>query len=251
MNGKVLVDAAEQTTAPNVFAIGDVAIGIPKHQPEQELTAVAQYAVDRPELTPVAIEAGLHLARRLFGGSSQLMQYQYVPTSVFTSPSEYAFVGLSEEQAERSADQGGIGKDNVRVFWSRFGNIEISPLHPVSRTPHITLPHRTTHTQPTHIPSLASPTRCSCSIVVLSSLLLFPGLHRASFQRLHRQEAVGAAVCGEEAARLGRGDVRYGDERVRGVHTNRHSGGQQAEQRSAAATGCECACHQQVQRRAG
>ena len=137
VHGKVLVDAAERTTAPNVYAIGDVAIGIPQHQPSQDLSAVAQYAVDRPELTPVAIESGAQLARRLFGGSAQLMQYQYVPTTVFTLPSEYAFVGLSEEQAERPAEHGGIGKDNVRVFWSRFGNIEISPLHPVRvNTPH-------------------------------------------------------------------------------------------------------------------
>ena len=160
VNGKVLVDAAEQTTAPNVYAIGDVAIGIPQHQPSQDLSAVAQYAVDRPELTPVAIEAGLHLARRLFGGSRHLMQYQYVPTTVFTLPSEYAFVGLSEEQAERPPEEGGIGKDNVRVFWSRFGNIEISPLHPVS--PQLTQAKRHWPVVPPRhcTSSLALPARC-------------------------------------------------------------------------------------------
>ena len=130
VNGKVLVDAAEQTTVPNVFAIGDCAIGVPSHQPNADPAALSSYAVDRPELTPVAIEAGLHLARRLFGSSQALMQYQYIATSVFTSPSEYAFVGLSEEQAERPVEQGGIGQQNVRVFYSRFGNIEVSPLHP-------------------------------------------------------------------------------------------------------------------------
>ena len=163
VNGKVLVDAAEQTTAPNVFAIGDVAIGIPHHQPSQDLSAVAQYAVDRPELTPVAIESGLLLARRLFGGSSALMQYQYVPTTVFTSPSEYAFVGLSEEQAERLPEQGGIGKDNVRVFWSRFGNLEISPLHPVSPHPH--QPH-SPHCSTRHV----QPTAVACPLPPLSPL---------------------------------------------------------------------------------
>ncbi len=30
---------------------------------------------------------------------------------------------------------GGIGKENVRVYWSRFGNIEISPIHPHLKTP--------------------------------------------------------------------------------------------------------------------
>lgn len=30
---------------------------------------------------------------------------------------------------------GGIGAENVRIYWSRFGNIEISPLHPHLKTP--------------------------------------------------------------------------------------------------------------------
>ena len=136
INGKVLVDQAEQTTAHNFFAIGDCAIGVPSHQPQADVATLSSYAVDRPELTPVAIEAGMHLARRLFGTSKALMQYQYIPTTVFTSPSEYAFVGLSEEQAERPVEQGGIGKENVQVFYSRFGNIEISPLHPVTHSAH-------------------------------------------------------------------------------------------------------------------
>jgi len=25
---------------------------------------------------------------------------------------------------------GGIGAENIRIYWSRFGNIEISPIHP-------------------------------------------------------------------------------------------------------------------------
>lgn len=130
VNGKVLVDASERTTAEHIFAIGDVATGIPKHIPGVSLANISTYAVERPELTPVAIQAGVYLARRLFGGASQLMQYQYVPTTVFTSPSEYSFVGLSEEQANHSIEEGGIGKENVEVFWSRFGSIEVSPLHP-------------------------------------------------------------------------------------------------------------------------
>lgn len=74
------------------------------------------------------------------------MNYRCIPSSVFTSPSEYGFVGLHEEQAMRSREgeqqicilclvnalflDGGIGAENVRVYWSRFGNIEISPIHP-------------------------------------------------------------------------------------------------------------------------
>lgn len=69
----------EQTNVPHIYAVGDVLEG-------------------RPELTPVAIHAGRLLARRVFGGGSQLMDYENVATTVFT-PLEYGCVGLSEETA--------------------------------------------------------------------------------------------------------------------------------------------------------
>jgi hypothetical protein len=37
---------------------------------------------------------------------------------------------MSEEQARLPKALGGIGSENVEVYWSRFGNLEISPLHP-------------------------------------------------------------------------------------------------------------------------
>lgn len=77
-NGKIVAET-EQTNVGNIYAVGDVLDG-------------------RPELTPVAIHAGRLLARRLFGGASQLMDYDNVATTVFT-PLEYGCVGLSEEQA--------------------------------------------------------------------------------------------------------------------------------------------------------
>ena len=52
-NGK-LETTLEQTNVPNVYAIGDVLQG-------------------KPELTPVAIQAGVLLARRLFGGKTAAM----------------------------------------------------------------------------------------------------------------------------------------------------------------------------------
>jgi thioredoxin reductase (NADPH) len=51
------------------------------------------------ELTPVAIKAGKLLSRRLFGGSTELMDYINVPTTVFT-PLEYGAVGYSEVDAK-------------------------------------------------------------------------------------------------------------------------------------------------------
>ncbi|KAL6430935.1 hypothetical protein ACFW04_007016 [Cataglyphis niger] len=69
----------EQTNVPNIYAVGDV-------------------LHEKPELTPVAISAGKLLARRLFGNSTEQMDYINVATTVF-SPLEYGCVGLSEEAA--------------------------------------------------------------------------------------------------------------------------------------------------------
>jgi len=90
-NDKIIVDAAEATSAPHIFAVGDIIYG-------------------RPELTPVAILAGRLLARRLFAGSTQLMDYADVATTVFT-PLEYSCVGMSEETAIELR-----GAENIEVF---------------------------------------------------------------------------------------------------------------------------------------
>eukprot|EP01068_Selenidium_serpulae_P007957 Selendium_serpulae@DN4850_c0_g1_i2.p1 len=95
----------EQTNVPHIFAVGDV--------------------LDKcPELTPVAIHAGELLAERLFGTSTEKMDYDLVPTTVFT-PAEYGAVGLSEEEAiER------YGADDIEVFLSEFDNLEATASHP-------------------------------------------------------------------------------------------------------------------------
>ena len=80
----------EQTNVPHIYALGDVLQG--KH-----------------ELTPVAIQAGKLLARRLFGGSTVHCDYINVSTTVFT-PLEYGSIGLSEDDAELI-----YGKDKIEV----------------------------------------------------------------------------------------------------------------------------------------
>ncbi|XP_074644054.1 thioredoxin reductase 2, mitochondrial-like [Tubulanus polymorphus] len=69
----------ERSSVRNIYAIGDVL--------ENGL-----------ELTPVAIKAGKLLAKRLFSHSKEQMDYEKVPTTVFT-PLEYSCIGLSEEHA--------------------------------------------------------------------------------------------------------------------------------------------------------
>ncbi|EPY90145.1 thioredoxin reductase 2, mitochondrial precursor [Camelus ferus] len=98
---KILVDAQEATSVPHIYAIGDVAEG-------------------RPELTPTAIMAGRLLARRLCGQSSDLMDYDNVPTTVFT-PLEYGCVGLSEEEAVARP-----GEDSVEVYHAYYKPLEFT-----------------------------------------------------------------------------------------------------------------------------
>ncbi len=78
-DGRIRVDEWQQTTADNIFALGDV--------------------TGRVELTPVAIAAGRRLADRLYGGmQDRRLDYENVPTVVFTHP-PIGTVGLTEAEA--------------------------------------------------------------------------------------------------------------------------------------------------------
>lgn len=89
----------EQTNVPHIYAVGDVLEG-------------------RPELTPVAIQAGILLARRLYDGSDVQCDYTNVPTTVFT-PIEYGCIGYSEADAIAK-----FGEDNIEVFHANFTPLE-------------------------------------------------------------------------------------------------------------------------------
>jgi len=103
-NKKILHDASEQTNVENVFAIGDV-------------------LDDKPELTPVAIQAGKLLARRLCGTSDLVTDYETVCTTVFT-PLEYGCCGLSEEDAEKK-----FGEEDLEVYHQSFWPLEWTVAH--------------------------------------------------------------------------------------------------------------------------
>jgi pyruvate/2-oxoglutarate dehydrogenase complex dihydrolipoamide dehydrogenase (E3) component len=89
----------EQTHVDNIFAVGDV-------------------LESRQELTPVAIQAGRLLAQRLYNHGSRTMDYEGVPTTVFT-PLEYSCCGLSEEDAEKR-----YGADDLEVYVSYLKPLE-------------------------------------------------------------------------------------------------------------------------------
>ncbi len=98
-SGKIPVSDYEQTNVENIYAIGDVTVG-------------------RPELTPVAIMAGRLLARRMLGEPAEAMDYTNVASTVYT-PLEYGFCGLSEEDAIKQ-----LGVDNISVYHTSFKPLE-------------------------------------------------------------------------------------------------------------------------------
>lgn len=101
---RMLCNDQDQSSTAHVYAIGDIVEG-------------------RPQLTPVAIQAGRLLARRLFAGSSVLCDYRSVATTVFT-PIEYGAIGYSEEDATEK-----FGEENIEVYHSNFTPLEWTVPH--------------------------------------------------------------------------------------------------------------------------
>ena len=91
--GEIVVDKANRTNVPSIFAIGDV--------------------TDRIQLTPVAIREGQAFAEAQFGGMAPRdVDYDCVPHAVFSHP-PIASVGLTESEARNR-----LG--SVKTFTSDF-----------------------------------------------------------------------------------------------------------------------------------
>lgn len=91
-NGAIAVDAASHTKLPWLHAVGDV--------------------TDRVQLTPVAIREGHALADTLFGGKDWTVDYDLIPSAVFSHP-PMASVGMTESEARNK-----LG--SVKIFASDF-----------------------------------------------------------------------------------------------------------------------------------
>ncbi|HLB30196.1 MAG TPA: FAD-dependent oxidoreductase, partial [Gammaproteobacteria bacterium] len=90
--GAVLINEDFQTSAPSIYAIGDV--------------------TDRHNLTPVATAEGMALAQRLYGGMNVRVDYSNIPTCVFSQPN-LGTIGLTEDEARRQGRR-------ITVFKSDF-----------------------------------------------------------------------------------------------------------------------------------
>ena len=92
-NGEIPVDAHNRTACPSIYAVGDV--------------------TDRVQLTPIAIREGHAFADTVFGNQPRTVDYESIPSAVFSHP-PLAGVGLTE--AEARARHG----EAVRVYRSDF-----------------------------------------------------------------------------------------------------------------------------------
>ena len=90
--GQIKVDEDNRTSAPSIFAVGDV--------------------TDRIQLTPVAIREGQAFADTYFGNKPVRVDYQCIPSAVFSHP-PLAGVGMTEGEARNR-----LG--TVRTYTSDF-----------------------------------------------------------------------------------------------------------------------------------
>ncbi len=80
----IVVNDEYQTNIPSIYAVGDV--------------------TNRVNLTPVALAEGMFLARRLYNNETAPVDYENIPTCVFSQPN-IGTVGLTEEEARDKYDQ--------------------------------------------------------------------------------------------------------------------------------------------------
>lgn len=91
--GAIKVDELYRTNIPSIYAVGDV--------------------TNRVNLTPVALAEGMSVARRLFAGMDAVVDYDLIPTAVFSRPT-IGTVGLSEEAAQAAGHEVTIFKSDFR-----------------------------------------------------------------------------------------------------------------------------------------
>ncbi|CEJ44734.1 glutathione-disulfide reductase [Umezakia ovalisporum] len=91
--GEIKVNEYYCTSQKNIFAVGD--------------------CINRLQLTPVAKAEGIAFANKVFGNNPQTVNYDYVPSAVFSRP-EGAGVGMTEAKAREKFG------DRVKCYSTQF-----------------------------------------------------------------------------------------------------------------------------------
>jgi glutathione reductase (NADPH) len=102
-DGAVIVDRLLASSVASIHAVGDVA--------------------NRHHLTPVATAEGMALAKTLFRGEPTAMDYENIPTAIFSDPN-VASVGASERSARERYGAAEIYKTSFRSLKHTLGESE-------------------------------------------------------------------------------------------------------------------------------
>lgn len=94
-DGSIKVGDDNRTNVPGIYAVGDV--------------------TNRVQLTPVAIREGHAFADTVFGNNPRTVNYDSIPTAVFSNP-PIASVGMTEAEARAKHDDVKIYKSDFRAM---------------------------------------------------------------------------------------------------------------------------------------
>ncbi len=94
-DGSVKVTDDSRTNIPSIYAVGDV--------------------TNRVQLTPIAIREGHAFADSVFGNNPRTVNYECIPTAVFSNP-PIASVGVTEAEARAQYDDVKIYKSDFRAM---------------------------------------------------------------------------------------------------------------------------------------
>ena len=94
-DGAVMVGEDNRSNVPSIYAVGDV--------------------TNRVQLTPIAIREGHAFADSVFGNNPRTVNYECIPTAVFSNP-PIASVGLTEAEARTQHDDVQVYKSDFRAM---------------------------------------------------------------------------------------------------------------------------------------
>lgn len=101
--GFIEVNDKFETSSANVFAMGDL--------------------IEGPQLTPVALAEAMTFLRQQYGGDDSPMNYDAIPTAVFSQPN-LGTVGLTQEQAEKQGLEIEIFKSEFKALKHTLSGVE-------------------------------------------------------------------------------------------------------------------------------
>lgn len=100
--GAIVVNEDYQTNVPSIYALGDV--------------------TNRVNLTPVATAEGMALVNKLYARKANQVDYEYIPTAVFSQPS-IGTVGLTEAQAREKYGEIDVFKTDFKPMKNTLAGI--------------------------------------------------------------------------------------------------------------------------------